>query len=76
MTAPTLFDPPAKVKPLSKRQRLMLLLGDGEWHHIQQMIKFGGTRFGGRLREMRLRGFDHEVRTDSEGATWSRWNKP
>lgn len=63
---------PAPATNPTKCDLLRALLSDGQWHHIREMMAQGGTRFGGRLCELRQRGWDHEVETRKDGATWYR----
>ena len=37
----------------TKREALRLLLADGKWHHMSELRKAGGWRYGARLEELR-----------------------
>lgn len=50
------------VRPLTKCQRLMLLLAPGKWVPMSRLLDVGGYRYGARLYDLRRRGFDHETR--------------
>lgn len=58
-------------KPLTQRQRIMLLLIDGEWHHMKQLQAIC-WRYSARLWDLKQGGFMHEVKRDSAGAFWYR----
>jgi hypothetical protein len=48
----------------SKREALQRLLADGKWHHMSELQKVGGARYGARLLELRelTQGLKHEHR--------------
>ena len=66
---PSLFD---VVKPPTKCERLRALLLNGAWHHMAELQAVAGWRYGARLRDLRLAGFDHEVERRADGSRWYR----
>lgn len=50
----------------SKRDALLDLLRDGEWHTTIECARVGGLRFGGRIGELRALGYDIETRGASD----------
>lgn len=52
-------------KRRSHKQALLELLSDGELHHMNQMLRVGGFRYGGRLFELRKAG--HAIETVKVG---------
>ena len=41
----------------TKRDALLDLLSDGRQHHMSELIRVGGYRYGGRLFELRHEGY-------------------
>jgi hypothetical protein len=49
------------VKRESHKARLLALLADGRRHHMSELIKVGGYRYGARLYDLRREGVDVET---------------
>lgn len=47
---------PETAKREGNRDRLLRLLSDGRWHHMREMEKHGGMRFGARKFELVKQG--------------------
>lgn len=54
-------------KRKSKREALLDLLSDGRQHHMSELIRVGGYRYGGRLHELR-HDFGYDIETLHVGA--------
>ncbi len=48
-------------KRRSHKASLLELLSDYRQHHMSQLIRVGGYRYGGRLHELRKEGYDIET---------------
>lgn len=48
-------------KRTSHRDAILALLSDGRQHHMSECIKVGGFRYGGRIFELRKRGYAIET---------------
>lgn len=44
---------PIPKSAVTKREALRQLLADGQWHHMSELRKAGGWRYGARLLELR-----------------------
>ena len=44
-------------KRKSNREKLLALLSDGRLHPMDELLRVGGFRYGGRLFELRKRGY-------------------
>lgn len=49
----------------TKREALRALLSDGAWHHMDELRRVGGWRYGARLLEIRQ---EHHVAIEHRGA--------
>ncbi len=47
----------------ANKVRLLELMLDGKWHHMRDMERAGGMRYGGRLFELHKDGWQYEKRT-------------
>lgn len=61
------------IKPLTHKQRIMLLLASGRWVH-QRELNAICFRYGARLYDLRKSGFDHEWEKRTDGV-WYRIKK-
>ncbi|MDP9192327.1 MAG: hypothetical protein M3P06_11570 [Acidobacteriota bacterium] len=48
-------------KRTSNRDAILALLSDGWQHHMSELIRVGGYRYGGRIFELRKKGYDIET---------------
>ena len=50
-------------KRLTHKDALFALMQDGRWHHMAEMQRVGGWRYGARLHELKNQGWQYEKRS-------------
>ena len=51
---------------------LLGMMADEQWHSMRELQAVGGWRYGGRLYELKSKGWDHEVETRAGGERFYR----